>query len=125
MDKTLINSSQIKLTKTRADIEKELTKIAEKDEKVDGDWDAKFPHFDTGESGSAALEKAADEVEEYNTRLSLEHNLELRLKDINSALGKIQSGDYGKCENCRQEISEERIEAYPEAKMCRNCESDK
>lgn len=133
MDQNIINSAKEKLEKTKFDIEKELEKIAEKDEKVSGDWDAKFPQFDDGESGSAALEKAADEVEEYNTRLSLEHNLELRLKDINFALEKInkfvpdgiESGNYGNCEKCQKEINSERIEIYPEAKMCSECESDR
>ncbi len=133
MNQTIINSAKEKLEKTKADLEHELEKIAEKDEKTEGDWDAKFPQFDREESGSGALEKAADEVEEYNTRLSLEHNLELRLKDINTALekinkfvpGAIASGNYGKCENCQKEINLERIEIYPEARMCSECETAK
>lgn len=123
MDQNIIKTAKEKLLKTKIDIEKELEKIAKKDEKTEGDWDAKFPQFETGESGSAALEKAADEVEEYNNRLSLEHNLELRLKDINAALQKIESGSYGKCERCQKEISTERIAIYPEAKMCSDCEA--
>lgn len=125
MDPNIIDSAKDKLEKTKSDLEKELGKIAEKDEKVDGDWDAKFPQFDVKESGSGALEQAADEVEEYSTRLSLEHNLELRLKNINSALAKIKSGTYGKCEKCRKDINDERIKVYPEAKMCSECEADR
>lgn len=133
MDQNIIKAALEKLEKTRVDIEKELEKIAEKDEKTEGDWDAKFPQFDREESGSGALEKAADEVEEYNTRLSLEHNLELRLKDVNAALEKInkfvsngiKSGSYGKCENCQKEINPERLAIYPEARMCSDCETGK
>lgn len=125
MDQNIIKGAREKLEKTKSDLESELEKIAEKDEKTEGDWDAKFPQFDREESGSGALEKAADEVEEYNTRLSLEHNLELRLKDVNAALEKIQSGSYGKCKNCQKEINPERLAIYPEARMCSDCETGK
>ncbi|MFH1582606.1 MAG: TraR/DksA C4-type zinc finger protein, partial [bacterium] len=90
--------------------------------KLKGDWDTRFPSFDSGETGSGALEKAADEVEEYSTLLSLEHNLELRLKDINLALEKIKEGKYGKCEKCGKPIDENRLKIHPEARFCLKCE---
>lgn len=125
MDQNTIGAAKEKLEKIKADIEKELSAIAEKDDKIKGDWNAKFPQFDIAESGSGALEKAADEVEEYNTRLSLEHNLESSLQDINAALIRIETGDYGKCKKCQRDIEAERLTAYPEAKMCQGCEREK
>lgn len=122
MDKKLIEALKESLEKKKSELEKELTKFAKKDDKLKGDWDTRFPRYDGGETGSAALEKAADEVEEYSTLLSLEYNLEGRLKDIDSALEKIKKGTYGKCENCGKEIDEERLKVHPEAKFCLDCD---
>ncbi len=72
--------------------------------------------------GSSALEEASDEVEEYITRLPLEHSLELRLRDINEALEKIKKGKYGKCEQCGKNIPQERLRVSPEAKKCMKCQ---
>ena len=122
MDKKLLNQLKEKLEQEKKNIELQLEKFAKKDDKVKGDWDARFPRFDGGEFGSAAMEKAADEVEEYSTLLPLEYNLENQLKDINLALDKIAKGFYGKCENCKGEIDTERLKAYPAARICLKCE---
>ena len=121
MDKKLLEELKEKLEKQKAEIEKQLKSFATKDEKLKGDWDTRFPKFNGGETGSAALEKAADEVEEYSTLLSLEHNLETRLRDTNLALEKIKKGNYGKCERCGKEIDKERLKVYPEAQVCNKC----
>lgn len=121
MDKKLISELKEALEKERTVIERQLKKIAKKDEKLPGDWDTVFPKYDGGESGGAALEKAADEVEEYSTLLPIEHSLELRLKDVDSALEKIRKVGYGKCEKCQKEIEEERLKASPEARFCSKC----
>ncbi|MDP1538662.1 MAG: TraR/DksA C4-type zinc finger protein, partial [bacterium] len=111
-----------KLEREKENIEKQLEKFAFKDKKLKGDWDTRFPRFNGGETGSAALEQAADEVEEYSTLLSIEHSLELRLKNINSALEKIKKGKYGICEKCGKEIPIERLKAFPEARTCTKCQ---
>jgi len=108
------------LEKDKSSLEKELQKFAKKDEKLKGDWDTRFPHWN-GDSGSSALERAADEVEEYSTLLPIEHNLELRLKDVDLALEKIKMGKYGACENCGKAIDEERLKVHPEARFCLKC----
>jgi len=114
-----------KLEKQKEDIERQLEKFATKDQKLKGDWDTRFPSFDGGESGSAALEQAADEVEEYTTLLPIEHSLEIRLKNINLALEKIKTGKYGICEKCGQKIAIERLKIYPEARLCAKCQNPK
>lgn len=121
MDKKLLQELKEKLEKEKADIEKGLEKFADKDKKVPGDWDTRFPHWD-GDSGGSSLERAADEVEEYGNLLPVEHGLEIQLRDINLALEKIEKGKYGKCEKCGKDISEERLKVYPEARFCLKCE---
>jgi len=121
MGKTFLNKIKEQLEKGKVSIEEELQRFAKKDQKLKGDWDTRFPHFD-GETGGAALEKAADEVEEYSTRLPIEFSLETRLKDINLALEKIKKGKYGICEKCGNKINEKRLKIYPEARFCMKCQ---
>ncbi len=123
MDNKLIDELKKRLEKQKTATEQQLKSFAKKDEKVKGDWDTRFPKFDGGESGSAALEKAADEVTEYGNLLPIEHNLETSLKDIDLALEKIRNGKYGICEKCGKEIPEERLKVHPEARFCLKCEN--
>ena len=109
------------LEKRRAGIEKELANFADKDKKLKGDWDTRFPYFD-GEIGDASLEKAAEEVEEYEAKLPVEHAFEAKLKNIELALTKIKKGDYGICERCKKPIASSRLKVYPEARLCMKCQ---
>jgi len=119
MREELIKKFKERLEKEKKEIENQLKKFA-KEGKIPDDWEAKFPHYN-GESGSGALERAADEVEEYETLRSIEQSLELKLRDINLALEKIKKGNYGICEKCGKEIEIERLEVIPEARFCKNC----
>ncbi len=122
MNKKLLQKLKQKLQQEKETLEKELRDFAKEDKKLKGDWDTRFPKWDGSEVGGAALEKAADEVEEYGTLLPIEHNLELRLKNINLALEKIEKGQYGKCEKCGKEISIGRLKVHPEARFCLKCQ---
>lgn len=124
MDEKNLRELKQKLETQKKTLEKILKSFAEKDKKVPGDWDTRFPCWN-GETGSAALEKAADQVEEYSTLLPIEYSLELRLKDINLALEKIKKGKYGICEKCKKTIEIKRLKVFPEAKTCTKCEVQK
>ncbi len=121
MDKKTIEQLRQKLEEQKSSIENELKKFAKKDTKVKGDWDTEYPKFTSGNQANP-LEEEADAVEEYVNRLPVEHNMELRLQSINSALEKIKKGTYGRCENCNKEILEERLEINPEASFCKECQ---
>jgi len=110
-----------KLKKEKIAIENELLKIAIPNKNVPGDWQSKFP-YGNSESGTASLERQADEVEEYSTRLPLEHNLETKLAAIEAAIAKIAKGTYGKCDKCGKNIPLERMEIFPEARFCIDCQ---
>ena len=105
-----------KLEQERAAIEKQLETFATKDPHLKGDWDSKFPKFD------GDMEGAADEVEEYGSRLPVEFSLETRLRDVNLALGKLSSGKYGKCDKCDKDIEEKRLEVHQAARFCMKCQ---
>ena len=107
-----------KLLKEKEEIEAGLKDFAKADPKLKGDFDTQFPDM-AGQT--AEKSESADEVEEYENLLSIEHTLELRLNDINAALEKIETGKYGICENCGKEIPFERLQANPAAKNCVKC----
>ena len=66
-------------------------------------------------------------------RASLEgnRNLMLRIRDrerklitkIDEALGRIDDGSYGRCEECGQDIGLERLRARPVTTLCIDCKS--
>lgn len=52
---------------------------------------------------------------------TLEENAEGVLQAIDSALERMDDGTYGRCQNCGQPISPERLEAIPWATRCIDC----
>jgi DnaK suppressor protein len=46
------------------------------------------------------------------------------LKKIDDALARIESGTYGTCEICEEEISVKRLEARPVTTMCIRCKEE-
>lgn len=42
-------------------------------------------------------------------------------REIVDAVARFESGTYGRCENCGQEIAFERLEALPSARLCVTC----
>ena len=121
MNKKFQTELKKKLKEQKETLEQELSKFAEKDKELKGDWDTKYPKAD-GATGGSALEDAADQVEAYANLLPVEYNMELRLKDINLALDKIEKSTFGKCEKCKKQIAEERLKVYPEARYCLDCD---
>jgi DnaK suppressor protein len=45
------------------------------------------------------------------------------IKKIDETIGKIESGDYGYCDNCGVEIGLKRLEARPTATLCIDCKT--
>jgi RNA polymerase-binding transcription factor DksA len=106
-----------KLEDESKDIEESLKGFAKKDPAVPDDWDTTFPSFGAAQSP----EENADAVEDYENKVGVEHELELRLREIEMALEKINLHTFGVCEKCGKEIEKERLMANPEAKLCEKC----
>lgn len=116
LDKKTVEELKQKLIAEKNELEKLLSGFAEKDPKMKGDWDTRFPKMgEKSDFSSGALEEREDEVEEYETELSQEYALEERLKDVNDALERMEKGQYGLCKECGAEIPLERLEANPAA----------
>ena len=116
MDKKIIEELKSKLEEQKKSLQKELESFATEDKNIKDNWDAKYPNREDGDK-----DDEADEVQEYDNKLALEHSLEKKLKDVNLALGKISEGKYGICESCGKEIEKDRLQAAPEAKLCIQC----
>lgn len=48
-----------------------------------------------------------------------------KIKEIDDALARVADGSYGICESCGLEIGEERLEALPFTRVCRDCQQDR
>ncbi|HEX2052231.1 MAG TPA: TraR/DksA C4-type zinc finger protein [Actinomycetota bacterium] len=80
------------------------------------------------ESQSASMQELADidqhpgdqgtETFEREKAESIRISTEAQLQDVDRAVGKLDSGQYGRCEICGRDIPDERLEARPAARYC-------
>src|SRR5271168_3022725 len=49
---------------------------------------------------------------------------QVKIKQIDDVLERMDEGSYGECESCGMEIAEERLEAMPFTRLCRDCQQD-
>jgi DnaK suppressor protein len=66
-------------------------------------------------------EEEATEAFELEKRMALERQLNDSIAEVEQALAKFDTDEYGKCEQCGREIEHERLEARPQAKLCMTC----
>jgi len=85
-----------------------------------GDFDTPPPDFG-GSTQDRDMDADVNESEEYEKLLAVEHALELRLKEVNEALAKIDQPTYGICSKCRRPIAIERLRVNPAATVCLEC----
>ena len=95
----VLDSLRAQLEDERTSLRRQLTDLGA------GDFDENF-----ADSGQVAAEQG-------ETRL-LVASLTDQLRDVEGALAKMESGDYGKCETCGTDIAEPRLEAMPAARHC-------
>ena len=71
----------------------------------------------------ADFSEQASAVENDEALVAIQAELELQSAQINQALQRLDSGEYGTCETCQQPISEARLQAMPAACVCISCAS--
>ncbi|MBI5814705.1 MAG: RNA polymerase-binding protein DksA [Nitrospinae bacterium] len=86
------------------------------------------------ESANGGISANSEELPDVVDRSSLEtdRNFTLRLLDrdrklikkIEEAIGRIEAGEFGHCEDCGGEIGEERLKARPVATLCIGCKEE-
>lgn len=92
-----------------------LAKIEYLESKLSKSGATPFPDYGEDE------ESAVSEVEDYDTNLGLNNDLEKDLNAARTALKRIEEGNFGVCQKCGRQIERKRIEAYPAAAFCLDC----
>lgn len=100
MDEKGLKKAERILLKEKTRLEKEIADIKP------------FPQYGTSDDDNA------QEVEEFQSAIGLQRNLQGLLKAVNKALKKVADGTYGVCEICGLKIESGRLKAFPEAVLC-------
>lgn len=119
MDKTFIKEMEQALLDMKQKLEAELHGFARRGTGSNQGFDSEFPDYGDKEDENAA------EVATFTDNLALERTLEGILEDVNTALVRIDKGNYGQCRHCGQEIDERRLRARPESSSCIDCKKKK
>ncbi len=117
MKKETIQEIKTELLRIKQETEEALKVFTTKESGNANDFTSTFPDY--GEES----DENAQEVGQYSTNLATENILEKTLRDIDSALKKINQGNYGICKYCHQEIDEKRLLARPFSSSCVKCKS--
>lgn len=104
------------------DLTKSLKDLGVNNPKVEEDWIERTNDLDTV---SADLNDVADRTEEYDSRRAELAILEKRWNEVRAALKKIEAGTYGICEISGEMIEEDRLEANPAARTCKEHMNEK
>jgi RNA polymerase-binding transcription factor DksA len=73
------------------------------------------------EKGDFGLGQGASTVYEWEMNLALRESAEAKIKSIQTALERLDQGDYGLCEVCDQLIDPDRLEILPHTTLCVQC----
>lgn len=66
----------------------------------------------------------ATETYEREKDLALREDQRTRLAEVDAALRRIETGRFGRCTKCGQEIASERLQAVPFAARCLHCQTE-
>ena len=100
---TALATLRAQLEDERASLRQQLTDLGAGDTALS--FDENF-----ADSGQVAAEQGENRM--------LVASLSDQLSDVERALAKLASGEYGKCETCGNDITEPRLEAMPAARHC-------
>lgn len=104
-----------RLEEEEARLETELASIGRRNPANPADWEA-LPE-NTGQEADTS--DTAEQIDGYETNTAILKELEARYNDVLAALGRIEKGTYGTCEQGGEEIEAERLNADPAARTCK------
>ena len=101
----------------RATYLEQAESLREEAEQLAADMEPGDIQFDeeSGEGGTLNIERERD--------LALSAQARAAVEEIDRALGKIEVGTYGICEQCGEPIKRARLKALPHAALCISCKS--
>jgi DnaK suppressor protein len=111
--KEFVDKIKASLLEDKARLEKELARFSNEDES--DEKEARFPDYGSSDEDNAS------EVADYEANLSIESDLQKSLRDVDSALDRIDEGEYGICKYCKKTIEEKRLLARPTSSACISC----
>ena len=118
LDQTTIGQIKADLIKEKEQILADLKEVSRSDAHEKDDMSAKFPEY------GDKPDENAQEISEYSATVATEKVLEDSLKDIDSALKRIEAGTYGTCKYCHKPINPKRLLARPTASSCVECKTE-
>ena len=112
----ILNKQRDALIERRKDLKRELQHLDDELRDLSIEQDA--------EGGGAGNHFADDgsSLGEQERISTVGGNFKEQLAQIDQALERIESGTYGICQRCKQEIPFERLEALPYAPYCISCQ---
>jgi DnaK suppressor protein len=66
-----------------------------------------------------------DAMQEQQMAMARLDRMRNRMQAIASALGRLDSGSYGECVKCEEDIEPRRLEARPETFLCLSCQKSR
>ena len=67
----------------------------------------------------------ASRVVEVGMQLALRRRMDTRRAEIEETLARMDTGEYGVCEDCGDDIALARLLANPTARLCVHCQADR
>jgi len=105
-----------KLLEEKNRLEKTLSKTETNKKGADQEYETAFPEVDRDEEANA------DEIDMYENNLAADEAMKGEIEKIERALAAMDAGTYGICSKCQKEIPIDRLQAYPQADTCLDCE---
>lgn len=66
----------------------------------------------------------AQVAERQDFELGNRERVAQRITQLTAALQRVEDGSYGTCERCGEQIQPARLDAIPEAPLCRDCQEE-
>jgi len=86
--------------------------------------DAHAASRELGQDGVPDLGDMSANTYSRDVLLNLSETQQQTVRDIDAALERIDSGDYGICMRCEEEIAPRRLDVRPFSRYCIDCKTD-
>lgn len=118
LDQKSLEEIKNSLLKQKAELLKDLASFSREDDHEADDRSVTFPEY------GDKPDENAQEISDYSTNIVAQKVLEKSLEDVEKALKRIDSGDYGICKYCHNPINAKRLLARPTASSCITCKTE-
>ncbi len=100
------------------ELEKDLKTVGRINPDNPKDWQAVPSDADV--TVGAEKEEVAEKIESFESDTAVLKQLEIKYNEVKEALNRTHDGTFGYCIICKKEIEDDRLEANPAAKTCKD-----